>query len=104
MSKGKQRKIKSRWLCGILYPDDNESHKKALSVILTKYNSLAINHDKDTYLFDVTDENGDIVHHKGDLKKPHYHFVVNFENARYISGFAKELGIEENVVQVCGSF
>ena len=49
MSKGKRSKNRGRWLCGILYPDDNESHKKALSLILTKYNSLAINHDKDTY-------------------------------------------------------
>lgn len=104
MSKRKCNNKKSRWLCGILYPEDNESHKKALSLILTKYNSLAINHNKDVYLFDVTDENGEIVHRKGELKKAHYHFVVHFENARYISGFAKELGIEENVVQVCGSF
>ena len=55
MSKGKQSKKRGRWLCGILYPEDNETHKKALSLILTKYNSLAINHNKDVYLFDVTD-------------------------------------------------
>lgn len=104
MSKGKQSKKRGRWLCGILYPEDNESHKKALSLILTKYNSLAINHDKDTYLFDVTDENGETVHHKGDLKKPHYHIIVRFDNARYVSGFTKELGIEDNIIQTCSSF
>lgn len=100
----KKQPKKARWLCGILYPADNERHKKALNLILKKYNSLAICHDKDVYLFDELDENGELLHQAGELKKAHYHFVVRFENSRYISGFAKELDIEENIVQVCGSF
>ena len=104
MSGKKAKNKRAKLLCGILYPDDNEAHKKALSLILTKYNSLAINHNKDTFLFDVTDENGETVHKKGDLKKAHYHIIVRFDNARYVSGFTKELGIEDNIIQTCSSF
>lgn len=103
MPKKKTNK-KGRLLCGILYPEDNENHKKALSILLNKYNSLAINHNQDTYLFDVTDENGEVIHKAGELKKAHYHFIVKFDNARYVSGLAKELEIEENVVQLCSNF
>lgn len=100
----KKGKTKSRIMCGILYPDDNETHKIALSIILKKYNSLAICHDKDKYLFDVTDENGETVHKKGELKKAHYHIIIKFDNPRYTSGVAKELKLEENLIQCCSNF
>lgn len=38
-------------------------------------------HDKDVYLDDLKDDNGNFLHRKGDIKKPHIHLVVSFFNA-----------------------
>lgn len=35
---------------------------------------------------------------EGKLKKPHYHMVIRFDNARTISGVAKKFGVPENLV------
>lgn len=35
---------------------------------------------------------------EGHIKKPHYHIVIRFDNARTKSGVAKKLGIPENFV------
>lgn len=97
------KNFKSRYICGILYPDDNENHKRALSIIQKNYDYLFICHDKDTYTFDVFDDNGVVIHSKGELKKPHYHILLHFINPRYTTGVAKELGIEDNLLQKCSS-
>ena len=36
----------------------------------------------------------------GELKKPHYHYYMEFLNPRSISGISKEFGIPENMIQV----
>lgn len=94
---------KGRYICGILYPDDNINHKHALYIIQQKYDYLSIYHDKDKYIFDVLDDNGSVIHQKGELKKPHYHILLHFNNPRYTSGVAKELQIEDNLLQKCSS-
>lgn len=95
---------RGKCLCAILYPEDNPAHKQALDTLLKLYNCLAIHHNADTYLWDEVDEKGEVIHAQGELKKPHYHIIIRFENARYISGVAKELGIEENLIQKCTNF
>lgn len=97
------KNVKGRYICGILYPDDNLNHKQALSLIQQKYDYLFICHDKDEYIFDAFDDNGVVTHSKGELKKPHYHILLHFNNPRYCSGVAKELCIEENLLQKCSS-
>lgn len=97
------KNVKGRYICGILYPDDNENHKHALYMIQQKYDYLSICHDKDKYIFDVFDDNGVVIHQKDELKKPHYHILLHFNNPRYCTGVAKELGIEENLLQKCSS-
>ena len=97
-------KSKSRLLCLLLYPDDNPSHKEALECLFKYYNVLAICHNQDVYLYDEFDEEGNIKHSAGDLKKSHYHVMIQFQNARYISAVAKELDIEEHLIQKCSSF
>ena len=84
----------------VLYPE-NEKHSLAyLSLTSNRYSSLGILHDKDTYTDDkVDEETGELIHKDGDLKKVHYHFYVKFNNQRYISGVAKELGIESHLVE-----
>lgn len=103
-SKKKGQPSKSRLLCMLLYPTDNEAHKKALASLYKYYQVLTVCHDKDTYLYDESDEDGNIIHSAGELKKPHYHVLVQFRNPRYISGVAKELDIEEHLIQKCNSF
>lgn len=97
-------KIKSRLLCLLLYPDDNPSHKEVLECLFKYYNVLAVCHNQDVYLYDEFDEEGNIKHFAGELKKSHYHVMIQFQNARYISAVAKELDIEEHLIQKCSSF
>lgn len=71
----------------LLYPDD-PSGKAAFDLIKTRYSGqyVAILHDRD-----VDDE--------GKLKKPHWHIAFVFENQRYRAPLAKDLGIEERLIQ-----
>lgn len=78
----------------VLYP---ESQQAAIDYIKANYPCAWALHDKDTHTEqDVLDyakaHNGDCPEWQaGDLKKPHYHFVVKFKNARYATGVAKEI-------------
>lgn len=79
--------IRSRSFMLILYPDD-DSHIKCLdSIINSEYKYAYILHDKD-------------INEDGTLKKPHYHVVLYFDNARTISSVAKEFFISENYIDV----
>lgn len=100
----RETKSKSRLLCLLLYPEDNPAHKEALTTLFKYYNCLAICHNQDVYLYDEFDDEGNLKHSAGELKKPHYHIMLQFQNARYISGLAKELDIEEHLIQKCNSF
>ena len=100
----RETKSRGRLLCLLLYPDDNSAHKEALECLFKYYNVLAICHNQDVYLYDEFDDLGNLKHSAGELKKSHYHIMIQFQNARYISGFAKELDIEEHLIQKCSSF
>ena len=78
----------------VLYP---ESQQLAIDYIQANWPCAWALHDKDTHTEQEFLDYGK--HHDGncpdwqigDLKKPHYHFVVKFKNARYITGVAKEI-------------
>ena len=70
----------------ILY-DEDETHKKAIEIIKQNYDYAMICHDKD------------IDEASGELKKPHYHIVLRFVNAKWNTALSKELGIEPNYIQ-----
>lgn len=96
-------KKKSRIFNLLLYPD-NLLHMQAIANLTNFYKSVGICHDKDVYENDVLNEDGTIKHHAGEIKKKHYHFVVQFDNPRYVSGVAKEFEIEERFIEVTQSF
>lgn len=85
-----ENNVKSRTFCVLLYPDC-ENHVDALNFIRSNFSYAAILHDKDV------DDNGE-------LKKPHFHVVIRFDNPRYISSIVKELNIEPNYIRRCMSF
>lgn len=95
-----REKDKAQEFVLVLYPE-NEVHSLAyLKLTSPQYSALGIFHDKDVYPEDVIDkETGELIHKAGDLKKEHYHFYVKFKSQRYISGVAKELGIESHLVE-----
>ena len=80
----------------VLYP---ESQQPAIDYIQANWPCAWALHDKDTHTEQEFLDYGK--HHDGncpdwqigDLKKPHYHFVVKFKNARYITGVAKEIAV-----------
>lgn len=42
----------------------------------------------------------DVIPETGELKDPHYHYYLEFSNARSINSVANELGIEPNFIEV----
>ena len=62
----------------IVYPDNKNMVENWREVIQDYGHKAFISpiHDKDTYEKDVKNDNGEIIHHKGDLKKAHYHVCV----------------------------
>lgn len=85
MHEEKNKKYRDRCHCLLLYPD-NEEHSKALNIIENSYDYACILHDKD-----ISDD--------GNLKKPHFHVVLRFQNAVWSSSICSELGIETNYIQ-----
>lgn len=82
-------KFKSRKFCLLLYPLEDESHKKALQHIIDScYNYAYIEHNKDT----DDDDN---------LKKSHTHVVLEFDNPRWSTALSDELEVGLNYIQQC---
>ena len=84
-------KIRSRQCMFVLYPESQQS------IIVYCQNNLPCAwalHDKDTYSHDSNDG----TYKKGDLKKPHIHFVCSFKSARWFTAIAKELGVSVNTI------
>ena len=78
--------------CLLLYPEEDITHKKAIEYIKTNYDYALIVHDKDFYS------------DTGEIKKSHTHLVVKFNNAKWNTAIAKELGITTNYIQNCRNF
>ncbi len=80
---------RSRNWAMILYPDDDK-HVFLLSYFPNYYRCTWILHDKDVY----TEKSKSVLsgeHKAGELKKAHYHFVIQFDNPRYLSGVKEML-------------
>lgn len=83
---------RSRKHCLLLYPLEDETHKKAIEYIKTNYDYALIEHNKDYYP------------DTGEIKKSHTHVVISFNNAKWNTAVAKELGITPNYIQNCRNF
>lgn len=85
-------KFRSRRFCLLLYTSEDDTHIKALDYIKNNYENYAyIIHDKD-------------INKDNELKKAHTHIVLEFNNARWSSSLAEELGITPNYIQNCKNF
>lgn len=84
-----EEKYKSRNFNLNLYPDD-KTHVQALDYIQKNCDYALIYHDKDTNEF-------------GEIKKTHVHVVVRFDNPKWNTSLAKDLGITPNYIQECRS-
>lgn len=73
----KKQVAKTRNYGFILYPDCDK-HVELYNYFVSHYKYVCILHDKD------------VVNDSGELKKPHWHFVVLFPNPRSQSGVLKE--------------
>lgn len=78
--------IRSRCFHLILYPDD-KNHLEIIDLIENHYNYAKILHDKD--LIDGTEN----------VKKPHFHIILYFSNAKYLSSLSKELKLAPNYIR-----
>lgn len=82
--------IRSRVYQIILYPEDS-NHNEVLDKIRERYDYVGILHDQDTY--STEDEFKNSENKAGSLKKPHYHIILKFGNARYLKPLAEDLGL-----------
>lgn len=82
-------KFRSRNFNLVLY-DEDESHRNALDYIEKNCDYAMILHDMDT-------------NETGEIKKPHYHVVLRFPNAKWSTSLANDLGIAENYIEECRS-
>ena len=71
---------------GLIFYPDCEKHNNLADIIALNYRAVVILHDKDV------DDNGEI-------KKPHYHAIISFKNARTINSLSNELGLESYFIQ-----
>lgn len=85
----------------LLLYKDSESYdtEQIIKEIKSKYNSIYILHDKDTYNEDIYNEDNSIKHKKGEIKKKHYHIVLKFKNYKWLNTLSEELNIEMNYFQ-----
>lgn len=94
---------RSKLFCLVLYPEENAEHQRVLTLLKEHYVILGINHNRDVW-HEYDDNFLDGNHYEGEIKKPHHHVIVKFENARYLCALAKELGCEHNLIRKIGSF
>lgn len=92
-------KYRDRKYCLVLYPED-PTHCVVMDKLKSGYQFCAILHDKDTYIAEDTDDVTKI----GTLKKPHWHVVLKFPQARWNTAVAQELGLAPNYLQRCNSY
>lgn len=90
--------MKTRTYCGIWYPHEDPSHLFALQKVKTQgYPFLAIDHDRDRYTSEETDDHEKL----GTLKKNHTHILIQFASPRSYDAVVKELNIAHNYLQPC---
>ena len=70
---------------GVIYEDD-ENFEKQFNYLSTTHDCIWIRHDQD-------------VNEDGELKKPHFHFVLKLKNACTISALSKNSYINENLIE-----
>lgn len=84
-------KFRSRKFCMLLYPLEDETHRRAIEYIKLNYDYALIVHDLDK-------------NEEGEYKKSHTHVVLSASNAKWNTALASELGIELNYIQNCRSY
>lgn len=82
----------------VIYEDDINFSKQYEALTNLK-RAIWIKHDKDVYEDDVLDDDGKIVSHAGDLKKPHYHFVLHLKYACTITALANKVCCETRQIE-----
>lgn len=85
MEKEKLNNKRVRNYLGVIYEDDEKFDNQLFNLTQEK-DSIWIKHDKD-----LDDE--------GNVKKPHYHFVIQLKNACTLSSIAKRLEVNENMLE-----
>lgn len=92
----------------VLLYTDNEEHMKALDYIRRKWKYAAILHDKDVWddaaIEKRKSEDPEFPGSAGDPKKPHYHVVAKFGQARYRNAIADELNIAPRFLEAAGDY
>lgn len=95
------QKERSRLWFVLLYPD-NPDHVQALELIKGNHLFVGILHDSDRW--SGSDEVVDPNHKAGELKKPHWHLVVKFNDAVWNTSLSKQWSLDTRWMKNCRSF
>lgn len=82
----------------VIYEDDENFNAQRISLD-SEGETVYCRHDKDVFEEDVLNDDGTIKNNVGDLKKPHYHYVLKLKNACTISSLSKRIGVPENLIE-----
>ena len=82
----------------VIYEDDENFDIQKFN-LLQEGEVVYCKHDNDVFEEDVLNEDGSVKYHLGEIKKPHYHYVLKLKNACTISSLSKRLSISENLIE-----
>lgn len=83
----------------VIYEDD-PLFEEQYEALIAVNSAIWVKHDKDVFKEDIFNEDGSIKYNAGDLKKPHYHFILRFKNATTISAVANKVKVNKNQVEI----
>lgn len=82
----------------VIYEDDENFSTQKFN-LNQEGDVIFCRHDHDVFEEDVLNEDGTTKHESGEIKKPHFHYVLKLKNACTISSLAKRTGIPENMIE-----
>ena len=94
-------KYRSRTHMLLLYPDNIE-HLSVIERIKKSYDYAIVLHDRDTWT--DADELKNPEHKAGTVKKPHYHCVIRFNQAKWNTAISSELSLDVRFIEETKKF
>lgn len=93
-------KYRDRKFCLLLYPED-ASHKACVEKLIQGgYDCAVVLHNQDIWT-ELDPAYDPEKHTIGEKKKEHWHIVLKFQNPRWNTALADELGIKPNYLEKC---
>lgn len=96
----KKPQNKRRYNYAVVVYEDDPNFSQQYEMLTSLDSAIWIRHACDIWDKDVFEEDGKTIkYNAGDLKKPHYHFLLKFKNATTLTALASRVGCEERQIE-----